>query len=123
MTLKETKSATVKVTSDNCASSMGSGSLNVFATPAMVALMEQAACKVINPSLSEKETSVGTKLDIVHIKASPIGETIEATATLTSIDGRKLTFEVIAKDSKGIIGKGIHERVIVTTEKFLSKLL
>lgn len=122
MTVNDTNTVTAKVTAENCAAAMGSGSLNVFATPAMVALMEKAACKTIAPSLSKEETSVGTKMDIVHIKASPIGETIEASATLTSIDGRKLTFEVTARDSKGTIGKGIHERVIVNTERFLSKL-
>ena len=117
-------SATVstKVCKENCASLMGSGALDVFATPAVVAYMEMAACKAVNGLLEEGLSTVGTKVDISHIKASPIGETIEATATLKEIDGRQLVFDVTAHDSKGEIANGSHERFIIKVEKFLAKL-
>ena len=117
-------SATVstKVCKENCASLMGSGALDVFATPAVVAYMEMAACKAVNDLLEEGLSTVGTKVDISHIKASPIGETIEATATLREIDGRRLVFDVTAHDSKGEIANGSHERFIIKVDKFLAKL-
>lgn len=113
---------TVKVTKENCASAIGSGALDVFATPSMIALMENAACEAIKASLQPGESSVGTKVNISHLKASALEDTITATATLTEIDGRRLVFEVVANDSKGIIGEGTHERFIINVEKFLSKL-
>lgn len=113
---------TVKVTKENCASAIGSGALDVFATPSMIALMENAACEAIKASLQPRESSVGTKVNISHLKASALEDTITATATLTEIDGRRLVFEVVANDSKGIIGEGTHERFIINVEKFLSKL-
>ena len=122
MNINDKATATTIVSKTNCASEMGSGSLDVFATPAMVALMEKAACEVINSSLTSEETTVGIKMDIEHIKATPIGDNVEATAVLTGIEGRKLIFSVSAKDNEGIIGQGVHERFIVNKEKFLSKL-
>lgn len=113
---------TVKVTKENCASAIGSGALDVFATPSMIALMENAACEAIKASLQPGESSVGTKVNISHLKASALEDTITATATLTEIDGRRLVFEVVANDSKGIIGEGTHERFVINVEKFLSKL-
>lgn len=101
---------------------MGSGALDVFATPAVVAYMEMAACKAVNGYLEEGLSTVGTKVDIAHIKASPIGETIEATAKVKEIDGRRLVFEVSARDSKGEIANGTHERFIIKVDKFLAKL-
>ncbi len=113
---------TVKVTKENCASAIGSGALDVFATPSMIALMENAVCEAIKASLQPGESSVGTKVNISHLKASALEDTITATATLTEIDGRRLVFEVLANDSKGIIGEGTHERFIINVEQFLSKL-
>lgn len=113
---------TVKVTKENCASAIGSGALDVFATPSMIALMKNAACEAIKASLQPGESSVGTKVNISHLKASALEDTITATATLAEIDGRRLVFEVVANDSKGIIGEGTHERFIINVEQFLSKL-
>lgn len=122
MKIGDKGTVTVKVTKENCASAIGSGALDVFATPSMIALMENAACEAIKASLQPGESSVGTKVNISHLKASALEDTITATATLTEIDGRKLVFEVVANDSKGIIGEGTHERFIINVEKFLSKL-
>ena len=114
--------STTKVCKENCASAMGSGALDVFATPSVVAYMEMAACKADNGFLEDGLSTVGTKVDIAHIKASPIGETIEATATVKEVDGRRLVFEVSARDSKGEIANGTHERFIIKVDKFLAKL-
>ena len=122
MKIGDNGTVTVKVTKENCASAIGSGALDVFATPSMIALMENAACEAIKASLQPGESSVGTKVNISHLKASALEDTITATATLTEIDGRRLVFEVVANDSKGIIGEGTHERFVINVEKFLSKL-
>lgn len=122
MKIGDKGTVTVKVTKENCASAIGSGALDVFATPSMIALMENAACEAIKASLQPGESSVGTKVNISHLKASALEDIITATATLTEIDGRRLVFEVVANDSKGIIGEGTHERFIINVEKFLSKL-
>ncbi len=122
MKIGDKGTVTVKVTKENCASAIGSGALDVFATPSMIALMENAACEAIKVSLQPGESSVGTKVNISHLKASALEDTITATATLTEIDGRRLVFEVVANDSKGIIGEGTHERFVINVEKFLSKL-
>lgn len=114
--------ATVKVTEANTAATMKSGSLTVFATPAMCALMEEAACAAVNTYLEADSGTVGISLNINHDRATALNDTVTATATLTKIDGRKLTFSVEAKDSKGIIGKGTHERFIINNEKFMSKV-
>ena len=114
--------ATVKVTEANTAATMKSGSLTVFATPAMCALMEEAACAAVNTHLGVDSGTVGISLNITHDRATALNDTVTATATLTKIDGRKLIFSVEAKDSKGIIGKGTHERFIINNEKFMSKV-
>ena len=115
-------SATVKVTEANIAATMKSGSLAVFATPAMCALMEEAACAAVNAHLEEGSGTVGISLSITHDRATAMHDTVTATAKLTAIDGRKLTFEVSAADSKGTIGKGTHERFIINNEKFMAKV-
>lgn len=114
--------AEVKVDDTNTAVTMGSGSLKVFATPAMIALIEKAACKALEGQLEDGQTTVGTKLDVAHIAATPIGMNVTAEAVLTEIDNRKLVFEVVARDEKDIIGKGIHERFIVNAENSLLNL-
>lgn len=113
--------AAVTVTDENTAKTMGSGSLEVFATPALAALMEKAACNCLDARLEDGMTSVGTKLDIQHTAATPKGMRITCEAVLTEIDGRRLVFEVSAADKSGEIGRGRHERFIVNAEKFTAK--
>lgn len=103
------------------AEKVGSGSLPVFATPMMVALMEKAACKALENSLDEGTTSVGTMVNIEHVAATPVGMEVTVTATVTAVDGRKISFSVEAFDEVGLIGKGTHDRFIVNAEKFTAK--
>ena len=110
------------VSKDHVAAVMGSGDLHVFATPAMVALMENAAMMAVAEHLPEGSTTVGAMMNTSHVKPSPVDESIRATAILTAIEGRKLTFEIKAEDSKGIIGEAVHVRFVVDKEKFMSKL-
>ena len=114
--------AQVKVTEANIAATMKSGSLTVFATPAMCALMEEAACAAVNAHLEAGSGTVGISLNITHDRATAMGDTVTATAKLVEVNGRKLTFEVSATDSKGTIGKGTHERFIINNEKFMAKV-
>ena len=114
--------STVVVSPSNTAATMGSGDMDVFATPAMVALMENAAMLAVVAHLPEGSATVGTQMNTSHIKASPLGATITASAELTEVEGRKLTFAVKAWDEKGTIGEGIHTRFVVDRERFLSKL-
>lgn len=113
--------AVTHVASENCAAAVGSGDLEVFATPAMAALMEKAAMLAVAESLPEGSTTVGCALDITHSKPTPVGLQVAATATLTHIDGRTLSFDVEARDSNGIIGSGRHVRVIVDRKRFTAK--
>jgi predicted thioesterase len=118
----QTATATASVTVQNTAKAVGSGSLDVFATPMMVALMERAACECLADALEPGRASVGISVDIAHTAASPIGADITATATVAVIDGRKIEFEVAASDAKGEIGRGKHTRVIVDVERFMAKV-
>ena len=106
---------------EDTAKEVGSGDLLVYATPCMVALMEGAACEAIANALSDTQTTVGTALNIEHIAATPVGLDVRAEATVTAVEGKVITFEVNAYDEAGQIGKGIHKRVIVNTQKFLEK--
>ena len=117
-----TYTSTLVVSKDYVAAVMGSGDLHVFATPAMVALMENAAMLAVANHLPEGSTTVGAMMNTSHVKPSPVEETVRATAVLTAIEGRKLTFEIKAEDSKGIIGEAVHVRFVVDKEKFMSKL-
>lgn len=117
-----TGSAETVVRETNTALAMGSGSLQVFATPCMVALMEQAACNAVAACLDEESTSVGTLVNVTHDAATGMGKAVTATATLVEVQGRKLVFEVTAADEDKQIGKGTHERFIVNKEKFMAKL-
>ena len=114
--------STVVVSPSNTAATLGSGDMDVFATPAMVALMENAAMLAVAAHLPEGSATVGTHMNTSHIKASPLGATITASAELTEVEGRKLTFAVKAWDEKGTIGEGVHTRFVVDRERFLSKL-
>lgn len=109
------------VSAENTAAKVGSGSLPVFATPIMVALMEKAACQALEGHLDEGSTTVGTMLNIEHVAATPVGMAVTAESTVTAVDGRKVCFDVAAYDEAGLIGKGKHERFIVNAEKFTAK--
>ncbi|MBR2116718.1 MAG: thioesterase family protein [Alistipes sp.] len=117
-----TFTSTTVVDNTNTAVALGSGDMEVFATPAMVALMENAAMNAVTPHLEAGQTTVGTEISTTHIKASALGATITATATLTAIEGRKLTFAVTAHDGDNIIGEGTHTRFLVDRERFLAKV-
>ncbi|MGN1328993.1 MAG: thioesterase family protein [Eubacterium sp.] len=111
------------VNSTNTAVAVGSGSLQVYATPMMIALMEEATCNAAAPLLDEGETTVGTRISVSHDKASGMGTTVTAYAALEEIDGRRLIFSVSAKDSDGnVIGKGEIERFVVLSEKFMKRV-
>lgn len=106
---------------EDTAYEVGSGSLLVYATPCMVALMEGAACDAIAEAIPEDMTSVGTELSISHLAATPVGLEVYAEAEVTEVDGKAITFQVTAYDEKGKIGEGIHKRFIVTSQRFLDK--
>jgi predicted thioesterase len=106
---------------EDTAKEVGSGSLLVYATPCMVALMEGAACEAVEEALDDTRTTVGTELNIQHLSATPVGLEVRAEAVVTAVEGKVITFEVKAYDEAGEIGKGIHKRVIVPTQKFLEK--
>ena len=109
------------VTKEQLACNVGSGLVSVFATPMMAALMEEAACNAVAPFLSEGETTVGTKLDISHDAATPVGLTVTATAEITGVNGREISYHVTAEDGVGVIGSGVHKRFLVDAERFLNK--
>ena len=111
-----------EVTENDTALEYDSGLVEVFATPAMVALMESAAYRLASPYLPEGYGTVGIEISTTHVKATPVGMKVQATATLVSIEGRVLGFEVIARDEEGEIGRGTHIRSIINTEKFMAKL-
>lgn len=109
------------VTEQNTAAAVGSGLVPVFATPYMIALMEGAAVNATTSALEPSQGTVGTHLHVSHDAATPIGMKVWAEATLVEVDRKRLTFEVVAYDEAGAIGKGTHERFIIDTEKFLAK--
>lgn len=106
----------------NTAAAMGSGDMPVFATPAMVALMENAAMRAVAPELPEGATTVGAEMNVTHIKPSGLGAAITASAVVTAVEGRKITFNVGARDDEGMIGEGTHVRFIVERGRFLAKV-
>lgn len=112
----------MRVTDGNTAEFIGSGDMAVLATPAMVALMENAAMLAVALHLDEGETTVGSMISTSHLKPSKIGATISTIAELVEVDGRKLTFKIEAYDADVLIGAGEHVRYVVNREKFLSKL-
>ena len=109
------------VNENNTAATMKSGELRVYATPAMIALMEQAAYKSIADELKDGQGSVGTLMNVQHIAATPVGMQVRAESELLAVEGRKLTFRVEAFDERGKIGEGIHERFLVDNQKFQQK--
>lgn len=113
----------IKVDETNTARTMGSGTLDVFATPAMIALMEQTAWKSVESELEEGTGTVGTHLEVSHDAPTPLGMEVTCESVLTAVNGRELTFEVKAYDERGMIGKGIHKRFIIKEERFMEKAL
>lgn len=109
------------VTEENSAKAVGSGTLLVFATPAMIALIEETAWKSVASFLEEGEGTVGTKLDVAHISATPVGMKVWCETELTEVDRRRLVFTVAVYDEKGKIGEGTHERFVISNEKFMEK--
>lgn len=110
-----------EVEREDTAQIVGSGSLLVYATPCMVALMEGAACEAIAEAMPEDQTTVGIELNIQHLAATPVGHEVRAEATVTAVEGKIITFELAAFDEAGPIGKGTHKRCIVNSQKFLDK--
>lgn len=111
----------VLVTEANSAKTMGSGTLDVFATPSMIALMEKTAWTSVAEHLEEGNGTVGTELNVKHTAATPLGMTVRCESELIEVDGRRLVFKVAAFDEVGLVGEGTHERFIVNNEKFQGK--
>lgn len=110
------------VTEEITAKVIGSGDLDVLATPMMIAMMEKASSLLVAPFLEEGETTVGTLVNVTHVRASLVGEEINVESELTLIDRKRLVFNVKAMSGAGIIGEGTHERFIINSEKFMNKL-
>ncbi|MZP29338.1 thioesterase [Heliobacterium undosum] len=110
-----------KVTADNTAIKYGSGGVEVYATPAMIGLMEGAALAAVDPLLPEGMATVGTYIAASHLAATPVGMTVRCEAELTEVDGKKLVFKVVAFDEAEKIGEGVHHRFVIQTERFLAK--
>ncbi|MDQ0285371.1 putative thioesterase [Desulfofundulus luciae] len=113
--------AVTRVTEENTALAYGSGGAKVFATPAMIGLMENAALSSVDPLLEPGQITVGIRVDVEHLAATPIGMEVVARSELVEIDGKRLVFRVEAHDEQELIGRGTHERFIVNQERFLSR--
>ncbi|MBO8127662.1 MAG: thioesterase family protein [Peptococcaceae bacterium] len=113
--------AVMVVGENDTAAAQGSGGVPVLATPRVVALMEAAAIDCLKGRLPDGKTTVGTRVDIRHIAATPVGMKVEAVAKLTGLNGRSLTFEVTARDERETVATGHHDRYVVTTERFVEK--
>lgn len=109
------------VTDELTAQHFGSGTLPVYATPAMISFMENTAYKSVAHYLEEGCGTVGTSLDVKHVAATPVGMRVICETELIKVDGRALTFSVRAMDEKGLIGEGIHERFVIVEDRFLAK--
>ena len=114
--------AAVTVTADNTAERFGNKGAAVFATPLLVALMEQAAIAAVKPYFADGEGSVGTRVEISHLAATPVGMTVRARAELVEVAGKKLTFAVEAFDDREKVGEGRHERYIIDNAKFMARV-
>lgn len=114
--------AVLEVAEENTAIAVGSGSVPVFATPMLVAIMENAAINALGGILPAGQSTVGTKIDVAHTAATPIGMTVSASAQLIEVDGRRLVFRIVAEDETGPVGVGTHERFIIDLEKFMAKV-
>lgn len=116
-----TGSQTERVTPDRTAASVGSGLLPVYATPAMIALMERTASELVAPFLREGEATVGTSIEVKHLAATPEGMEVRCQCALTAIDRRRLTFAIEVFDAVGLVGTATHDRFIVDTARFMAK--
>ena len=111
---------TVTVTHEQTAAHYGSGALEVFATPAMVALLEETAWKSVQPYLEAGQGTVGTRVDVRHLAPTPLGGKVTCESELVEIDRRRLVFKVEVFDEKTKVGEGIHERFVIQSDKFLA---
>ena len=111
----------ITVTPEMTAAAMGSGALEVLATPSMIALMEGTAQEAVQNLLEDGQVTVGTRIDVRHLAATPVGMEVTCTAEVTEVDRRRIVFTVKAKDEKEVIGEGIHERFVIDNEKFFAK--
>ena len=109
------------VTKDKCAGALGSGELDVFATPAMIALIEETAWKSVAPYLQPGEGTVGTALNVRHLAATPLDCLVTCETELTLVDRKRLVFEARVFDASGLVGEGTHERFIIQYERFMQK--
>lgn len=116
-----TGEATTVVVHENTAAAVGAGGVEVFGTPMMIALMENAAWRTVADHLDDGQVTVGTLVNVKHLAATPLGQHVRATAELIEIDRRRLVFRVEAYDEKQKIGEGLHERFIVNLDRFLQK--
>lgn len=114
--------ARAAVTDDNTAVAYGNSAVNVFASPAMIGLMEKAALTSVEPFLGEGQTTVGTRFEVTHLAATPVGMNVIAISRLVEVDGKRLIFEVEARDEVDLIGKGVHERFIVKLDSFIKRV-
>ena len=117
-----THTSILKVEEQHTAAAIGSGDMQVLATPIMLALMENAAMLAVDQELSEDLTTVGSFIESTHLRPSPLGAEVVATAQLTTVDGRKLSFHVVAMQDDVVIGEGSHIRYIVDRERFLASI-
>ena len=115
-------SETLVVEHKDTAAVYGSGSLEVFATPAMIALMEKTCLESVNAKLGEGNTTVGISVNIKHLKASPVGSVIRCDSKLVEVDRKRLVFEVHCFEEDTLIGEGVHERFVVDSEQFMKKV-
>lgn len=115
--------AETPVVHENTAAAVGSGALEVFATPSMIALMEKAALESVQPYLEPGQGTVGVRLEVSHLAATPLGMTVRAESELKAIDRRMLTFQVRAYAGEELIGEGTHQRCIVFNDRFMEKAL
>ncbi len=113
---------TIVVSPELTAKHFGSGTVDVYATPAMISLMESAALAAIEPRLKEGETTVGVYIDVRHLAATPVGGEVKARAEVTAVDGRKITFSVHAWDGHELIGEGTHVRMIIDRDRFIRRV-
>ena len=109
------------VTAANVATTVGSGRVEVFATPMMIALIEKAAIMSVDPFLEKGQSTVGTQVNVSHVAATPVGMKVWAETEVVGVDRRRITFSVKAYDERGLIGEGTHERFVVDVEKFQAK--
>lgn len=121
MEIGKTLTITETVEESKLACNVGSGAVEVFATPMMIALIEKCAAACVQDELPEGDATVGTLINVSHVAATPVGMKVSATATITAVEGRKICFSVKAEDECGLIGEGTHERVIIHVDRFNDK--